>query len=95
MERITGYRKVCTSCGEVHTVTDYYDITECPKCNLWLKSFPYVICCEQELVLSSHTNQCASCGTLYNGFGQTLAPIEEWDSQDAFDLFSPASDDDF
>lgn len=35
--------------------------------------------CKQEIELvSGWANECHSCGTEYNGFGQKLAPRSEW-----------------
>lgn len=49
----------------------------------------YLVCdCGQRVYLHSHTNFC-KCGRLYNGFGQELAPPEDWNPEDVYGIFGP------
>ena len=58
---------------------------ECPKCIAWAGRGQRSLVCEdcgKEVHLwDSMTNEC-ECGALYNGFGQRLAPREEWAEED-------------
>jgi len=62
----------------------------CPKCGRWATYKTRSIVCEdcgKEMVLDDPlTNEC-ECGTLYNGFGQRLAPRAEWDPEDVMDNY--------
>lgn len=55
-------------------------ITECPNCGSHLFRSQFVVCdCGTTVYLDDPlTNECPTCGKLYNGFGQELAPREEW-----------------
>lgn len=65
-------------------------IYECPEChseNAFDESF--LICdCGREVYVDGPTRVC-ECGKYYNGFGQELAPPEEWDEEERYSCFGP------
>jgi hypothetical protein len=45
-----------------------------------MKNPKVIECCGEKLELTdSLTNECDECGRLYNAFGQSLRPPEEWE----------------
>jgi len=82
----------CREC-EHEGITEHR-IYECPKCgkgNIFNSSF--VTCdCGEKVYLDRNTNPCEECGKLYNGFGQELAPPEEWDEADRYGTFGPQNE---
>ncbi|MBQ4447454.1 MAG: hypothetical protein II897_04085 [Clostridia bacterium] len=78
----------CRECGHTH-ITEHREY-ECPDCgssNVYNCSF--ITCdCGETVYLSGHTIEC-ECGKLYNGFGQELAPVEEWEPEDRYGCFGP------
>ena len=46
--------------------------------------------CGQRVYLEdSLTNACERCGRLYNGSGQSLAPLSQWEPEDVYAAFGP------
>ena len=79
----------CRDCG--HEMTSEYPEYECPVCGSTdVFKTRYLICdCGEKVYLGGFTNECCECGKLYNGFGQELAPIEEWDPEDCYACLGP------
>ena len=81
----------CRSCG-AETETEHHEY-ECPKCgsdDVLNTGFVVCDCCEHlYLPKGLGVAYCDGCGTLYNAFGQTLAPPEEWDDEDRNATFGP------
>ena len=63
---------------------------ECPNCKSHnVVNTEFLTCdCGKLVYLHSHTNFC-KCGRLYNGFGQELAPPEDWNPEDVYGIFGP------
>ncbi|MBQ7788411.1 MAG: hypothetical protein IJ398_02015 [Clostridia bacterium] len=72
-------RVYCRTCQHEQIVEaqDY----ECPRCHSEDVFYETVGYCEcgAEVILYGMTNTCPGCGELYNGFGQRLKPINEWE----------------
>lgn len=79
----------CRECG-VETKTEESEF-ECPACGSGdvFNSREGTCDCGETVVLSGFTNECPKCGAFYNGFGQRLAPPEEWDPEDRYACFGP------
>ena len=82
----------CRDCGydEYHDHNEY----ECPKCGSEnVMNIGAIVCsCGEMVIADSHTNICPECGKMYNAFGQELAPVDQWDPEDAYDTFGPQED---
>lgn len=80
-----GVELYCQNCGHEARYddadTDEAQTRECPKCGNWMHRDRFIVCdCGTTVYLDdSLTNECPTCGQLYNGFGQELAPRDEWD----------------
>lgn len=63
---------------------------ECKCGSKDVSNFPFLVCSCGEKVYTNHfTNECDACGKLYNSSGQELAPVEQWESEDAYACFGP------
>lgn len=89
MSKKIGNELYCRDC-EYETRTEAR-LDECPKCgspSVFNSSF--ITCdCGTTVYLSRFTNECEMCGKLYNGFGQELAPVNEWDEETRYGTFGP------
>lgn len=90
-----GNEFYCRKCGyEADTEHKEY---ECPKCgssDVFNSSF--ITCsCGSRVYLGGFTNECDECGKLYNGFGQELAPVDEWDPEDRYEVYGPQNNIDY
>ena len=87
------YSVYCPRCGYEEERDEA--VYECPKCgNDYVHNTPFQECdCGTVLPLTGFTNVCPTCGTMYNGFGQKLAPVSEWDLDDVYDCFGPQNGD--
>ena len=63
---------------------------ECPHCNSKdVCNSDFIQCdCGRRVYIPNITNIC-ECGKYYNGFGQELAPPEEWDEDERYSCFGP------
>ena len=83
----------CRSCE--HTENSERRIFKCPKCGSSdVFNCSFVTCdCGTIVYLSNPlTNFCSGCDRMYNGCGQELAPISEWDDDDVYDCFGPQAE---
>ncbi len=82
MSKAVGNELYCRNCEQ--TVRTDHREYECPKCGSEdVCNNSFITCdCGTTVYLDRFTNQCDSCGKLYNNFGQELAPSEEWDPED-------------
>lgn len=71
----------CRRCDYEKDINYYEDYDFCPECDESLTVVSRSGICDKcgcEVVLNDPlTNECA-CGALYNAFGQSLAPRDEW-----------------
>ena len=69
---------------------------ECPHCGSEdVSNSDFIICdCGKRLYIPNVTNRC-ECGRYYNGFGQELAPPEDWEPEDRYSLLGPDCPEDF
>ena len=81
----------CRGCDEITTLDYGEDSDQCPRCGSYnVARTRFVECdCGDIVYLDGFTNECYKCGALYNGFGQQLAPPEEWDEEDRYACFGP------
>ncbi len=89
-----GNELYCRSCGcECRTVHREY---ECPRCGSEdVFNSKFIPCdCGATVYLEGFTNECPQCKKLYNGFGEELAPIEEWDEEERFACYCPGAESD-
>ena len=85
----------CRECG--HQEYLEHNEYECPKCGSTNVFNGSVITCKcgEMIPGGSYTNECPECGRMYNAFGQELAPVDEWDPDDAYDTFGPQHEEDW
>lgn len=81
-----GVESYCRNCHrewrfDDADTTESQQMTECPHCGDTLSRSRFITCdCGTTVYLDDPlTNECPSCGQLYNGFGQALAPPNEWE----------------
>ncbi len=95
MSKVVGNEFYCRSCG--HEIRTEHREYECPKCgseDVFNSSF--ITCdCGTTVYVEGFTNECPECGKLYNGFGQELAPPEQWDDEDRYACYGPQNDSDY
>ena len=79
----------CRDCG--HEIETEHAEYECPKCGSHdVFNCRFVECsCGERVYLTHNTNFCPECEKMYNMFGQELAPVDEWDPEDAYACFGP------
>ena len=84
-----GNELYCRECGfEARTEHSEYECPECGSTDVFNSRF--ITCdCGTTVYLDGFTNECPECGKMYNGFGQELAPVDEWDDEDRYECFSP------
>ena len=84
----------CRECGASYVSEER--LYECPHCHSE-KTFneSFLICdCGRKVFLEGYTSIC-ECGKYYNGFGQELAPSEEWDEEERYSCFGPDCPEDY
>ena len=88
MERTITNELYCRDCGH-ESVTEHSEY-ECPVCGSEnVANICSVKCdCGRKVYLQGFTNECP-CGRRYNGFGQQLAPVGQWDPEDRYGTFGP------
>ncbi len=88
----------CRECTHEEVVDDGVWIDKCPKCgseDLYRSSFVNCEHCGEKVYLTGFTTECYGCGKPYNGFGQELAPVAEWDEEDRYGCYGPQNDPDY
>lgn len=83
--RTIGLELYCSECCKEQRFDDIdsdeaQEAGRCPKCGRKMYRSRFITCeCGTTVYLDNPlTNECLTCGKLYNGFGQELAPREEW-----------------
>lgn len=79
MRKEVNHEYYCGECGETHTFT--HENYRCPNCQSpSIYDNRFIDCdCGTRVYLDENTNECEGCGQLYNRFGQSLKPREEWE----------------
>lgn len=95
MDKKIGNEFYCRRC-EFTSITDEREY-KCPSCGSTddedICNSSFIICsCGTTVYLDSFTNECPTCGKLYNIFGQELAPVDEWDEEDRYGTFGPQNE---
>ena len=95
MSKAVSNEFYCRECG--YTVITEHREYECQKCGSEdVFNCSFLTCdCGETVYLNGHTNECPKCSKLYNGFGQELAPVDEWDDEDRYGTFGPQNDYDY
>ena len=93
MSKVICVELYCQDCGHEERLDhSEYECLKCGSTDVYNSRF--ITCdCGATVYLSGHTCDCSECGKLYNGFGQELAPPDEWDEEDRYATFSPQNDD--
>lgn len=80
MRKEIGIESWCPECGHGERIPKNYLGYLCPKCGAHVHNSYYITCeCGTTVYLDSNTNECEGCGQLWNGFGQSLKPRNEWE----------------
>lgn len=87
-----GIEFYCRECEHTRIIEErQYECPECGSENVCNSSF--IVCeCGTTIYLDRFTNECPECGKLYNGFGEELAPVDEWEKEDWYGTFGPQND---
>jgi hypothetical protein len=86
------YYYYCRECNSEFEIDDPINYPLCPNCgseNNMVISKTVICQCGTEIEICAFTNDCPTCGNLYNMCGQELAPVEDWDPDDRYDVCGP------
>lgn len=72
----------CPNCGHIEETEERFIGFCCDKCESPVVNNRYIDCdCGTRVYLDENTNECEGCGRLWNRFGQSLKPRNEWEEE--------------